>query len=201
VRRAFLAGLTANALLLASSIATIHWTTGDRPVVLGAPRAIASATPPLYAPPIQIEATVTPRALPAIPVAPVPPPEPLAVAAPPPAAPRRDPALLPRKPEIHRTAEPMEAPRRKNLRDFRLELRAGVAELRQLVSACSVQGASFNLAVESVDGGVRVLDATIESAGEASALDVACAQAALRGRVIPASRAEPGRRWQMPLAI
>jgi hypothetical protein len=195
VHRALLAGLTANALLFASSIATVTWATADRPVVIDAPRVVVAATPPLYTP-IEIEGP-----LPAIPVAPVPPPEPLAVAAPPPAAPRRDPALLPRKPEIHRTAEPMEAPRRKNLRDFRLELRAGVAELRQLVSACSVQGASFNLAVESVDGGVRVLDATIESAGEASALDVACAQAALRGRVIPASRAEPGRRWQMPLAI
>jgi hypothetical protein len=102
---------------------------------------------------------------------------------------------------LHRPPERMPAPRRKALRDFRLEMKAGLAELRMRVEACSLAGASLSLDVESVEGGVKILNAVLESAGGASALDVACAQSALRGYLIPAASVEPGRRWQIPLAV
>jgi hypothetical protein len=102
---------------------------------------------------------------------------------------------------IHRAPARMPAARRKALRDFRLELKAGLSDLQLRVAACSLADASFVLDLESVDGGVRIVDAAVEAAGTASERDVACARAALRGHLIPAARAEPGRRWQLPFAV
>jgi hypothetical protein len=101
---------------------------------------------------------------------------------------------------IHRPAR-TEAPRRKALRDFRLELKTGLSELQMRVQGCSVVDASFQLDVESVEGGVRVVSAAVESPGRSSPADVACAQSMLRGQVIPAASVEPGRRWRLPFAV
>ena len=53
------------------------------------------------------------------------------------------------------------------------------------------------LSVESIEGGVRIVDAQPEAGGAATEAELACARKALRGQVIPASSAEPGRRWQL----
>jgi hypothetical protein len=78
---------------------------------------------------------------------------------------------------------------------------AGIAGLEERVAGCSLAGASFSLAVESTEGGVRIVNAVIEPRGASTDADVACAQSALRGQLIPAPNIEPGKRWQIPLAV
>jgi hypothetical protein len=102
----------------------------------------------------------------------------------------------------------MPAQRRQALRSFRLELKAGLAALAERVAGCAAAagpeapassrtGASFTLEMETVEGGVRIVDARADGGGEA---EVTCARAALLGAIIPAPSAEPGRRWPIAFA-
>jgi hypothetical protein len=90
-----------------------------------------------------------------------------------------------------------------------------MAELRQQVAHCADgAGAGFGgtaspaagpaatalvLDVETIQGGLRILGARREGGGAHPAAD--CAQTVLRGHVIPAPSATPGRQWQMPFAL
>jgi hypothetical protein len=91
--------------------------------------------------------------------------------------------------------------RRHALISFRREVIAGLADLQARVARCApaagLSPTSFMLSVESVEGGVRIVEAQPEPRGSASEAEVTCARAALRGHVIPAPSAEPGRRWQL----
>ena len=98
--------------------------------------------------------------------------------------------------------------RRHALVTFRREIIAGLSELQARVAQCApaagqsrpaagLSQTSFMLSVESVEGGIRILEAQPESPGTASEAEVACARKLLRGHVIPASSAEPGRQWQL----
>jgi hypothetical protein len=82
---------------------------------------------------------------------------------------------------------------------FRQEMVRGVASLGTLVAGCSLGGdATLLLDLESVRGGVTVLDARVEPGSAIPASRVECARSVLRGHIIEAPSAEPGRRWQMP---
>jgi hypothetical protein len=196
LRRAFIAILAGIALLFTGSMAFIVWATSDGTRAVVAPLAPASpdsARGSDGAAPAALAAAAAPGSEDpgSAPPAPIAGPQVAAFAAP----------ETPPADGIHRPPERMPAPRRKALRDFRLEMKAGLAELRMRVEACSLAAASLSLDVESVEGGVRVVNAVVESAGGASPADVACAQKALRGHVIPAASVEPGRRWRMPFAV
>jgi hypothetical protein len=195
VRRTFIAILAVIALLFAGSVAFIVWATSDGTRAVVAPLEPASPDSARgsdgAAPAALAAAAPGPEDPGSVPPAPIAGPQVAAFAAP--EAPPAD--------GIHRPPERMPAPRRKALRDFRLEMKAGLVELRMRVEACSLAAASMSLDVESVEGGVRVVNAVVESAGGASPADVACAQKALRGHVIPAASVEPGRRWRMPFAV
>jgi hypothetical protein len=178
VSRIFLAGLVAIALLFVGSVAFLSW-----PVRSPGPPAAATA---------RVEAD-SPLAGPVLGEA--------AGAAAPDAAPE-SPRPVSRNPQ-----DLMPPPRRHALISFRRQIIAGLAELQARVAQCTPPGqsrpaaglsqTSFMLSVESVEGGVRIVDAQPESPGTASEAEVACARKALRGHVIPASSAEPGRRWQL----
>lgn len=112
---------------------------------------------------------------------------------------------------LHRVAtthELMPPSRRHSLASFRREAMRGLAALEGRIARCASKGAaapldpalepaSFTLGVETVAGGIRISEVRLESRGAASDAVVACAIAALRGHVIPASSAEPGRSWQL----
>lgn len=201
MHRAIVGALAANAVLFSSSIAVITWATGDLP--------LRGATPMAFETPSAPASVVSAREeAPAVYAAAAPSVAPTSdslgvVAVPPPASPEVAAFASPerRPPRIHKAAAEMPARRRHALRDFRLELKAGVTALQQRVSACALSGASFNLALESVKGGVRIVNATVDSAGASDESGVACAEAALRGQLIPAASIEPGKRWQMPFAV
>ncbi|MFY3743623.1 dihydrolipoamide succinyltransferase [Anaeromyxobacter sp. Red801] len=98
----------------------------------------------------------------------------------------------------------MPAQRRHALASFRRELAGGMAALRQRAQRCAPPGgagASVLVALETVEGGIRVLDARAQAPGSATEAEVSCARAALAGQVLPAPSAEPGRRWQLPLPL
>ncbi|GAO02881.1 hypothetical protein PSR1_01758 [Anaeromyxobacter sp. PSR-1] len=79
-----------------------------------------------------------------------------------------------------------------------------MAALRQRAQRCAPPGgagASVLVALETVEGGIRVLDARAQAPGSATEAEVSCARAALAGQVLPAPSAEPGRRWQLPLPL
>lgn len=89
--------------------------------------------------------------------------------------------------------------RREELRAIRRDLIAGFAELRRQVEECGAESASFVLALEAAAGAVRVQGARLEFKGSAPDAAVACAQSALRGKVIRAPGVDAGRRWEAPL--
>lgn len=97
--------------------------------------------------------------------------------------------------------------RRHALASFRRELAAGMAVLQDRLARCAGAagpggaGAAVLVALETVHGGIRVLDARAQGPGSASDAEVSCARAAVAGQVLPAPSAEPGRRWQLPLAL
>jgi hypothetical protein len=124
-------------------------------------------------------------------------------------APGEPPAMdgLAPRPPVRAVDALMPAQRRQALRAFRLELKAGLAALAERVAGCAAAGgpeapasragASFTLEVETVEGGVRIVEVRPDAGGEA---EVACGRAALLGAVIPAPSAEPGRRWPIAFA-
>ncbi len=89
--------------------------------------------------------------------------------------------------------------RREELRAIRRDLIAGFAGFRRQVEECGAESASFVLALEAAAGAVRVQGARLEFKGSAPDAAVACAQSALRGKVIRAPGVDAGRRWEAPL--
>ncbi len=196
--RAFLTCLVAIALLFTGSIATIAWVTRELPSDAGSPEAAiadaaAASAGPVTASPMAAAgptAEAPQDVLDDLGVVPIPP--------------GGSPALRSRatsRQPLHRVAAEMPRSRRAALGDLRLGLRAGMARLREHVAGCPIADASFSLAVESTAGGVRILNATLESPAPADDPGVSCVQSALRGQVIPAEGVQPGRRWQVPFAV
>ncbi|ABC80688.1 hypothetical protein [Anaeromyxobacter dehalogenans] len=154
------------------------------------PRGVATAE---GAPPAPLAAAPEPSA-PSVAPAPAPPP----AATAPGAAPLRA-GGVDRSPQ-----RAMPAQRRHALASFRRELAGGMAALQQRAQRCAPPdgaGAAVVVALETVEGGIRVLDARPQAPGGATEAEVSCVRAALAGQVLPAPSAEPGRRWQLPLAI
>jgi hypothetical protein len=206
LRRSFKAGLLANALLLTGSVSVIAWATGTGPLVLdpGFVSAAPSATALTHDrdEPVSVPSLAAPQptqSVASLGVAAVPPPmtsQQQQVASIPPAA--VTPATSARGKPIHRVSEPPLA-RYERAQGFRQEMKAGMAALQRRAADCSVSSASLTLAVESVAGGIRILNADVQETSDAAR--ASCLQAALRGQVIPAPSVEPGKRWQMPFAV
>lgn len=57
------------------------------------------------------------------------------------------------------------------------------------------------LQVESLEGKLRIVDAPVESRGDASDGLLSCAQSVLRGRTFPAPRARPGERHRVTFVL
>jgi hypothetical protein len=93
------------------------------------------------------------------------------------------------------------AARRGALAALRRELIAGFARLEERVSRCSPGDVAFVLTLESVDGGIRIVEAHLVSRGSASDAELACALAALRGEQVAAPSARAGSRWEMPFSV
>jgi hypothetical protein len=191
VLRSFCAGLSATAVLVASSVACIAWLTRpDLPPDPSAARAASGAVaPPPPAPAAQRAPAGSPRhaaAAPATPRAPT-----LAGAF---APPRRDPVA----PTARRS---MPRQRRRELSSFRRELIAGFAALERAVALCAPADASFVLEVETVTGGARIIGAAIDSRGAASDAALACARSRLLGHTISAPSAEPARHLHMRFSV
>jgi hypothetical protein len=83
---------------------------------------------------------------------------------------------------------------------FRREMKAGFAALQRRVARCGAEDAWFTLDVETVAGGVRVVEARVEFPGSAGEAGIACARSILVGETIAAPSAPPGRRWQVSFA-
>ncbi|ACL64317.1 putative dihydrolipoamide S-succinyltransferase [Anaeromyxobacter dehalogenans 2CP-1] len=138
----------------------------------------------------------------------VPPPAPAGPAAPATAAPSPAPATgaAPLRPGgVDRSPQRAMPPARRHaLATFRRELAGGMVALQQRAQRCAPrdgQAAAVLVALETVEGGIRVIDARPQAPGSATDAEVSCARAALAGQVLPAPNAEPGRRWQLPLAL
>jgi hypothetical protein len=179
VPRLLLAAGLAVAVLLGASLALVAWST--RPDSAARTAAPAEAPSPAE-PPAAAPAPGPAVAAPAPASAPVTPPPPRAVTPPRP------------------RASPPAPPDRHALRDFRRELGAGLAGLEQQLAPCALGDASFTLALETVEGGLRIADARLAPGAPASPAGVICARGALVGHVIPAPSARPGRRWEMPFS-
>jgi hypothetical protein len=191
VKRFLIISHIAAAMLLGGSIVGIYWATQDgsattrsaQPVAeldaRSSPSPAIAAAPSSATPSPASGSSLTPL-VELVPARPVPPGPQLH---------RAGPAALP--PPVHRA--------RKN---FRLEVQDGLAALQEDVARrCSASDTSFVLEVESVDGGIKILDATLDSQGNASDKAVSCAQKALRGHFIESPSAEPGRHWKLSFAI
>jgi hypothetical protein len=96
--------------------------------------------------------------------------------------------------------EGIPAPTRRARASFRLEMKAGFAALQKRVAPCAAADASFTLDVETVEGGVRIVDAHLEARGSATDASVSCARTALLGETISIPSAQAGRRWQLSFA-
>jgi hypothetical protein len=94
----------------------------------------------------------------------------------------------------------MAAPTRRARASFRLEMKAGFAALQKRVAPCAAADASFTLDVETVEGGVRIVDAHLEARGSATDASVSCARTALLGETISTPSAQAGGRWQLSFA-
>lgn len=104
--------------------------------------------------------------------------------------------------------EPSIPPPNRVLSKFlRRQLNAGSSELRTSLAQCARPGepqrrpAVLMLELENLDGSVRILDAAIQTKGDASDAFVACAQGTLRNQVIAAPAARPGSRSRLPLTL
>jgi hypothetical protein len=179
VRRSVLILLLGIALQGIAAVAVIAWWTREEPAADTSERSIARERAAAPAPRLATAATFED---------PGDAPEQPAQSAEPGSAARSGPSVV----------ESTPAPRRRALRSFRQEMKAGLAALQKRVAECAAPKASFTLDVETFDGGVRVLDAHLNPGGSAADPAVACARAALLGETIAAPSAEPGRRWQMP---
>jgi hypothetical protein len=203
MRPTFLVALLGIATLLAGSLAFIAWSTGGAPLTIGPSRwqggtaARSAALAPALPPSPPFGPATEPAQVTTAPTAETPPPRR-----------PRPPGTLSRFQEAAPRAE------RRSLASFRLELKAGMAELQKHLAHCAGEtdrglgGAaprrddgpvSFVLDVETVQGGLRILEARRDAGGSEAAVE--CAQTALRGHVIPAPSATPGRHWQMPFAL
>jgi hypothetical protein len=107
----------------------------------------------------------------------------------------------PRRGAPHRAPAPVTGQRRAALAGIRRGLMAGMSDLQRRVEGCALAGATLSLSVESVKGGLRVVNARLESRGDPSADGEACARAALSGQLIRAAGIEPGQRWQLPFTV
>ena len=87
--------------------------------------------------------------------------------------------------------------RREALRQARVDLIAGFTALRTGVERCGAGEASFILALEALDGGVRIDSARVEVQGNVPTKAVACAESELAGKVIPGRGFVAGRRWEV----
>jgi hypothetical protein len=202
VRRALLASLASLSLLLVGSLALVSWATRDeRGASPGSPPPpeVAERAPPAEeaepGPSAAAESAIPPAA------ASVPRPPPASVSAPRVAS-APPPSRLFSKPVTGTTLKSTVPTRLQRHRvSFRMELISALAALQREVARCAVGAtASFLLDVETVQGGVRILAAEPAS-GAIDAAGAACVQSVLRGRVVPVPTAEPGRQWQMALAV
>ena len=185
----FLTSMAGAASLLVAALAVVHWATSDaeQVVVASSPSAVQAAPSP-------------------------------AAEARPPAGPRSDAPAVPATPQpaatsssagVHRAPAPpsrsaggsLESDFVRVRRNFRDELEHGLSVLQQSVAECSAASASFKLDLESIPGGIRIKDAQVEDKGDVSDRAIACAQSKLREHVIDAPSVEPGRKWQISLAI
>jgi hypothetical protein len=82
----------------------------------------------------------------------------------------------------------------------RREMKAALAALQRRVARCGAADAWFTLDLETVAGGVRVVEAHVEFPGSAGEAGIACARSILVGETIAAPSARPGRRWQLSFA-
>jgi hypothetical protein len=109
----------------------------------------------------------------------------------------------PRPGELHRVPPRsiMSLERRHDLRSFRRELAAGITELESNLAACEPADATFQLEIETVSGGARILEASVTSPGSATPRALDCARAKLRGYTLGTPSAETGRRLSMPFSM
>lgn len=80
---------------------------------------------------------------------------------------------------------------------FRREIASGLAALQQRVAPCDASDLTFTLELETVAGGIRVLDASVASGTAPEDKRASCATAAVRDHVIAAPNALPGQHWQI----
>ena len=170
MRRVVVLGLVAIAVVFVASIASILWVTGDAPEVAATvPGAPSMASSGSPNPARQVPGGNGVAAQPA-----------------------------PRHPD-GTVGDGVSAANERPFRSFRRALNIGVAELQNTVKPCSLMDASLTLTLETVRGGIRVADARVARQGSATDEAVACAVAAVRGYVIRADSAVPGRTWEVPL--
>jgi hypothetical protein len=79
-------------------------------------------------------------------------------------------------------------------------MKDGFAALQRRVARCGATDAWFTLDVETVEGGVRVIEVQLVFPGSAGDANVACARSLLLGETVPVPSAKPGRRWEMSFA-
>jgi hypothetical protein len=186
VSRAWNIGAVGIAALLASSVGVISLITADGGEALERPSAAAPAFPEASAPAAPAPVAAAPAAEASEGTVP---------------SPARTPPPVHRAPAPpNRTADNALTPATHQARiSFRGQLTAGVAEMQRRVARCA-SNTTFNLDLETVEAGIRVLDVTPEP-GISTDQEAACARSALKGKVIPPPSAEPGRRWRMPLTV
>lgn len=134
------------------------------------------------------------------------------------AAPRPAPAGSPASPAGFEPPAPSAAAalpvdpdeRRAALEPLRREVLAGLADLKGRIAHCGVPRATLHVALQALDGSVRIVDTRIEAlppSGDPRATSGAepaderidhCLRSALAGNEIGAPSARPGRRWEMP---
>lgn len=202
MRRVWITCLVPIALLFTGSMALVDRATRDDPsaAAAGPARAEPAATPDAAGPDVATPdlAMTGPTAVP-VPAPAAEDPDDLGVAPlPPPVSRARGARAVA---AAHRTPAAPTPARREALADFRRHFKAGVAVLQERVAGCSPAGATFDLSLESVEGGVRVVDAAVASRGEATDAEVSCARSALQGQVIPAEDVLPGKQWRVPFAV
>jgi hypothetical protein len=196
MRRSILVTGIAIALLCAASVASIAWRTrAARSPDPAAAAPGADATPAAAAPMARAASAASPA---------------LAAPAPAPAAPAPRGATAPAATPAVATAAPtaISPPPSRALSKFlRRELTARSGELAATLARCTAretvrrQPAVLALEIETLDAEVRIVEARVQARGDASEAAVACAQGALRDRVIAAPPATAGHRNRMPLAL
>ncbi|HTN54482.1 MAG TPA: hypothetical protein VML50_18885, partial [Anaeromyxobacter sp.] len=89
------------------------------------------------------------------------------------------------------------APRLSRCAEAEVQARHGGQEVSGLQGADEKGAPALMLEIETLDGEVRIVDAPVETRGQADDGLFACAQRALRGQVIPAASARPGSRIRL----